>query len=180
MQQSKLKKDEARPPFQPQSAAYHDEEAPRGRKVDRFWPPPNIGPVRSSLLPRQFLSLVLVCLGLVGLAWLLTPQNAVSPGSATKSASVPHLGVLYISSRIDLNNPSVKAGAQGLVVTEVKPDSPASRAGLQANDLLTHLANRPLLPDDSLLNLMATYQTGDKVSLRVLRESQPLEFILTL
>lgn len=136
-------------------------------------------PLTLSRPPARFWLMVAV-FGLLLIAWvLLQPGVARGPAPASKPG-VPALGVVYISSKVQLNNPSVQSGAQGLVVTEVKPGSPASRAGLQPGDLITHLDDRPLLADDALLTRLASYQPGATISLSILRDTRPLQFTVIL
>ncbi|HEX2909971.1 MAG TPA: PDZ domain-containing protein [Chloroflexia bacterium] len=123
----------------------------------------------------------LVGTGLVVWLLLLPGLNQTADGTATPdSHPVPHLGVLYLSSKVDVNNPSVQTGAEGLVVTEVKPGSPASRAGILPGDLLIKVDNRVVKAEDSLLNLLADYHASDTVRLEVLRDGKPLSFSVTL
>ncbi len=72
------------------------------------------------------------------------------------------------------------AGAQ---VVEVVDDSPASAAGLQADDLITAVDGKTLDGEASLAELIADYQPGDEVALTVERpgaDEETLELTVTL
>jgi hypothetical protein len=57
----------------------------------------------------------------------------------------------------------------GLVVTHVSDDSPAAKAGLKKNDVLTELAGQALVLPAQLRKLVQARQVGDKVKLTFYR-----------
>ncbi len=177
-------------PIQPRRAANNDvRSAPKwsGLKREeqrRFSLRPTAFRTGPSLNRQARLGLVVAGVGLTLVVLLFFgPENVGSPGPKTTpnaSPQVAQLGVLYISSKIQLNNGPVLAGLEGLFVTEVKPDSPASRAGVQSGDLITRMNDRFLQSDDSLLLLLSEYRPGDNVRLEVWRNGKPLQIMVTL
>lgn len=68
----------------------------------------------------------------------------------------------------------------GLVITYVAEDSPAAKAGLQKNDLLTRLGDQDLVHPAQLRKLVQTRKPGEKISLQYLREGETHSADLTL
>jgi S1-C subfamily serine protease len=61
------------------------------------------------------------------------------------------------------------AGQSGALVEVVDPGSPAEKAGLQVNDLITAVNGAPVDANHALADLIRTYKPGDKVTLSVRR-----------
>jgi serine protease Do len=61
---------------------------------------------------------------------------------------------------------------RGVVVTEVRSDSPAAQAGLQSGDVITRLAGKDVPGPFELRNLTASLAVGSKVPLRFYREGK--------
>jgi hypothetical protein len=110
--------------------------------------------------------------------WAFSPEKTKSPSNP--ALPVANLGIVYVSSHIQLSDTTPQTDAEGLIITEVKPDSPAFHAGLHPGDLLTHLHQRPVQADDSLLNLLATHRPGDTLELEIIRKGATFHFTLTL
>ncbi len=129
---------------------------------------------------RLMLVMAAISLGLV--VWfILASERASSPTSSEPStgATSAYLGILYLSSNVLAGSNQVN-GAQGLVITEIKPDSPAQKAGLQAGDLITSLGGRAVQSDASLLALLANHQPGETVQVDFLRNGRLLIAFVTL
>jgi membrane-associated protease RseP (regulator of RpoE activity) len=136
--------------------------------------------------PGKFRAAVL--LALVGVGLLVgglvlvfanqSPRQTVP--TANPTAAVPQLGVLYISSQVAFKNLPVNPAIQGLVITEVKPGSPAHQAGILTGDVLTHLDGKGIQAEDSLLALLKQYQVGDRLTLGVYRDEKPLTITVVL
>jgi len=70
--------------------------------------------------------------------------------------------------------------SQGVLVADVQPDSPASKAGLERGDVITALDGKPMHAVSKLRNQIATAGSGTKVKLQVLREGKSREVELAL
>ena len=69
---------------------------------------------------------------------------------------------------------------QGAVVREVRPDTPAAAAGLQAGDIIVSVEGRAIADNHALTRTIAVHKPGDLVHLKVLRDGKPLELKATL
>ena len=63
-------------------------------------------------------------------------------------------------------------GAGGAIVTEVQPDSPAAKAGLQTGDVVTAVGGQTVHDPRDLARLVAGLQPGAAASLTVVRDGQ--------
>lgn len=69
---------------------------------------------------------------------------------------------------------------EGIPVRYVLPDSPAEAAGIHEDDVLTHLNGQAFSSRQELMELLATLQPGDGVSLSVLRDGETIELPVSL
>lgn len=63
---------------------------------------------------------------------------------------------------------------QGAVVSQVSSGSPADKAGLKTGDVITHINDAPIKEASDVRNRIGLLRIGEKVTLRVLRDSRPL------
>jgi Do/DeqQ family serine protease len=63
---------------------------------------------------------------------------------------------------------------QGAVVSQVSSGSPADKAGLKTGDVITHINDAPIKDASAVRNRIGLLRIGEKVTLRVLRDSRPL------
>jgi S1-C subfamily serine protease len=68
----------------------------------------------------------------------------------------------------------------GIVIGSVMPDSPAARAGLRQNDLLTHLAGAPVPDATQLRRALRSQQPGNEIEVTVRRGAQTVTTKLLL
>ncbi len=68
-----------------------------------------------------------------------------------------------------------KVGTNGLLITGIDKDSPAEKAGLKPNDIITHIDNIPLLPDAFVNHALANIQPNAEINFRVIRDGRTLE-----
>jgi serine protease DegS len=61
----------------------------------------------------------------------------------------------------------------GIILTTVQPDSPAQRAGLQPNDVITHVNDEPVVVWQDALRSIAAMRPGTTVALSGSRQGQP-------
>ncbi|MBN2470391.1 MAG: PDZ domain-containing protein [Anaerolineae bacterium] len=75
---------------------------------------------------------------------------------------------------------SFQEQADGALIMEVMPGSPAEAAGLLPGDLITALDGTPLSLETSLVSLLEGYAPGDAITLAVERAGATVEIVLTL
>jgi serine protease Do len=100
----------------------------------------------------------------------------------------PYLGVRYIPITPALrekNNIMVENGVlivRGEDETElaVMPGSPADKAGLRENDIITEMNGTAITPERSLRSFIRSRKPGDKLSLKVLRQGKEIEIEVVL
>lgn len=99
---------------------------------------------------------------------------------ATGKVVHTYLGINYIPL-----NPSIAAQlgireTHGVVIINVAPGSPAEKAGLQPQDVITRVDNTSLTTESGLAEIEHSHKPGDKLSLTVVRGSQTLHIEVTL
>ncbi|GIW92795.1 MAG: hypothetical protein KatS3mg110_0836 [Pirellulaceae bacterium] len=68
----------------------------------------------------------------------------------------------------------------GARLTQVTPDGPAEKAGLQAGDIITHVNDQPISGYQDLVLAIRQRQPGDKLKVKVRRGDAEREFEVTL
>ena len=68
----------------------------------------------------------------------------------------------------------------GANVYQVRPASPAARAGIQVGDIVQAVDGTPVKTMDAMLRLLRTHAPGDTVRLTILRKGQPTDLLVTL
>lgn len=100
----------------------------------------------------------------------------------------PYLGVRYVlitsayaeQNRLPVDHGAlVQAGSQS-GETAVVPDSPAAKAGIVANDILTEVNGKKITTDQSLVSLLQAFKPGDTVTLRVFYDGAEKDVKVTL
>jgi hypothetical protein len=71
-------------------------------------------------------------------------------------------------------------GVKGLRLTDVSPDSPASRGGLKAGDVITKLGDLDVVDIQDLANALRKYKPGKKVAVVVTRGDAKMKMTVTL
>ena len=94
--------------------------------------------------------------------------------------SHPYLGIAYQPVAPDVAAAYNLPAQWGAYVTRVAGNSPASKAGLQAGDIITRVGNVAMDATHSYLNTLYTYKPGDTVTLQVIRNGQNLQIQVTL
>lgn len=88
----------------------------------------------------------------------------------------PFLGVNYLDlSAVKILDMNVNKGAliyPGDDKVAVVKNSPAAKAGLVANDIITWVNNQEVNSENDLADLVARYRAGDKITLSYLRDGQ--------
>ena len=68
----------------------------------------------------------------------------------------------------------------GALVTQVMPQSPAEKAGLKINDVVTAVNGDTVNGEHNLRDLLATHAPGDSIKLDVTRDGKPTQLDVTL
>jgi predicted metalloprotease with PDZ domain len=73
-----------------------------------------------------------------------------------------------------------EAVKEGLLITQLVPDGPVAKAGLQIDDIITTLDGKPVSDIGSLMQILLVHKAGDRVSVAYIRASvkEQLEVIL--
>jgi membrane-associated protease RseP (regulator of RpoE activity) len=74
----------------------------------------------------------------------------------------------------------VDAGVKGLVIVEVRPDSPAAKAGLQDKDVIVSLGGKTVDSIEDATSLVQDMKPGSRLSVSVLRDGRRRQFTARL
>ncbi len=90
----------------------------------------------------------------------------------TGRVTYPYLGVSVYP-----NSPAIAArfglpNQVGMIVTDVDPNGPAARAGINPNDVIVSADNRQLTDESELYRILQGHKPGDRMSLVVARGDQ--------
>jgi serine protease Do len=93
---------------------------------------------------------------------LRTGDHKVARGSiGVEFSAVPNPAVLRIY-----------GAKNGVPITNVRPDSPAAKAGLQGEDTITAVNGKPIKSGDELVTLISATRPGNKLNVTYLRNGQ--------
>jgi serine protease Do len=70
--------------------------------------------------------------------------------------------------------------ASGALVSQVEPDSPASKAGLKVGDVITELNGKKMENSGQLQAVISGHRPGDKVTLGIIRDGKTQSMPITL
>jgi S1-C subfamily serine protease len=106
----------------------------------------------------------------------------------TGKFSLPYLGIRYIPLTADVANEyhlSISHGAfivptNSTTQPSIAPNSPAQKAGLEANDIITAVNGTPINQSNSLDSLLYQYSVGTTIRLSVLRNNTEININVTL
>ena len=68
----------------------------------------------------------------------------------------------------------------GVTISNVRPDSPAAKAGLQGEDTITAVNGKLIKSGDELVNLISSTRPGNKINLTYVRNGQQKEATVTV
>src|SRR5881396_991527 len=113
------------------------------------------------------------------------PQPPGPPGMPSHHEKGPKVPVTYLGVETSQVPPVVSeqlglGKGLGLVVDYVEPNSPASAAGVQQNDILKMLNDQILIEPSQLRKLLQTFSDGTEVTLTILRKGQEQKITVKL
>ena len=113
-------------------------------------------------------------------------KKAIESVKSTGEIKVPYLGVRYLKITPDLAQKEKLPVENGVLIRgsqdgpSITPDSPAKKAGLQSEDIITELNGEKLDQDNSLAYLIQKYNVGDRITLKILRDGKDMTLQATL
>ncbi|MCL5017584.1 MAG: trypsin-like peptidase domain-containing protein [Patescibacteria group bacterium] len=113
-------------------------------------------------------------------------KNAIESVKKSGKIITPYLGVRYLTIDDQLaqkENLSVKQGALVRGSSDgpgVVKGSPADKAGLQAEDIITEVNGVAVDENHTLSSLIQNYQVGDRIALKILRNGKEVNVTVTL
>ncbi|MGE0454882.1 MAG: PDZ domain-containing protein [Vicinamibacteria bacterium] len=72
------------------------------------------------------------------------------------------------------------ADDRGVLVSDVEPDGPAAKAGMQAGDVILKVGERSVRDGDDLRSALSRSEPGSEVGIQVQRDGKPVELKVTL
>lgn len=103
-------------------------------------------------------------------------EDLVDKGKVSRG----YLGVTLQSLNPALSSALGVKDTRGALVSDVKPDSPAAKAGLQSGDIITAYDGQPVMDSNQLKNQVGTAQPGQVAHLNVLRSGASKQLDVTL
>ncbi|HDH31207.1 MAG TPA: PDZ domain-containing protein, partial [Candidatus Wolfebacteria bacterium] len=113
-------------------------------------------------------------------------KKAIESVKQTGRIITPYLGVRYLSINSELVEKEKLLVENGALIRESKgepailPDSPASKAGLQAEDIIIEINKEKIDQNHSLALLIKKYSVGDTITIKIFRVDKILELKATL
>ena len=89
----------------------------------------------------------------------------------------PYLGVSVLTVSDDVKSYGLPAGAS---IQEIVPDSPAEKAGLQINDIITKVGDTEITTSDELVDIIGEAKPGDILVLTIYRNMQTTTIEITV
>jgi len=119
-------------------------------------------------------------------AWLVSDvagSLANQPGRLTlvKTSDGPQQRRMALKARLgtipDYAGPA--DGSPGLLLSDVRPDSPAAEAGLQRGDIIVQIGDMEIASVQDYMVVLSEASPGDTAPVRVIRDGQPIELEVT-
>lgn len=99
-------------------------------------------------------------------------KNQIKSVQETGKIIRPYLGVRYVPLTPELAKRNDLSVDYGAYITSVVADSPAAKAGLQKDDIITKLNNDSFTASNSLQSLLAKYEVGDEITITYIRDDK--------
>lgn len=114
--------------------------------------------------------------GSVGVGFAIPAETVKAIADRLKTKGAVSRG--WIGVEVQSMSPEIAEGlgldkpAEGVLVAEIQPDSPATKAGIEPGDIITSLAGRPASDERDLIRRVGDMPPGTTVELRLLRRNQ--------
>jgi len=114
--------------------------------------------------------------------WRSAPgfRDFVAQAQFMQSGPRPMLGVTVLDADPRLREQLKLGNAMGVVISEVRPNTPAADAKLQVNDLVQAIDNQPVTATVDLQRIVASAKPDSQVKLKILRGGQTIEVPVTV
>lgn len=99
---------------------------------------------------------------------------------AGETPAHPYIGVTVTSVNAFTAREQGLSVSEGAVVTAVSPDSPAAKAGLEADDIVTAVNGEPVTSADGLIIAAREHKIGETITLTVVRGDKTQDIEVTL
>lgn len=63
---------------------------------------------------------------------------------------------------------------RGVIVTQVLPDSPAKKAGIEVGDIITQVENYRINDDQTIIGVFQEFRKGQTITLHIIRDNKPM------
>ena len=63
---------------------------------------------------------------------------------------------------------------RGVIVTQVLPDSPAKKAGIEVGDIITQVENYRINDDQTIIGVFQEFRKGQTITLQIIRDNKPM------
>jgi serine protease Do len=70
--------------------------------------------------------------------------------------------------------------ARGVIITQIENKSPAQKAGLQVEDIITGINDFRVNDESTIIGIMQEFRAGDEISVKIIRNNQKLVKIMKL
>lgn len=70
--------------------------------------------------------------------------------------------------------------AEGVIITDVKPNSPASKAGFQIGDIIVSINGERITNEESVLSIVNDARVGDVLKVKIIRDKEEMTINLRL
>lgn len=113
-------------------------------------------------------------------------KRAIESVKATGKIAIPFLGIRYYLITEEMAEREKLPVKKGIIVrgTEegpgVIPDSPAAKAGIQAEDIILEVDNQKIDENNTFSSLILKYKVGDTIELKILRAGKEMKIKATL
>ncbi|QTN34273.1 PDZ domain-containing protein [Akkermansiaceae bacterium] len=112
-----------------------------------------------------------------------TPPAALLQGEdapAQRAESSPFIGIATAEVPDMVADHLGLAAGTGVIIRTVCPDSPAEKAGLSANDIITSLDGKPVASPDALTSVILGRKAGDRLKVDLIHKGKPAKVEVTL